>query len=261
MKIGLNGISWVARALIYRFMWPRLRECVLCNNSLYSFIPYRGGKEFVPPLMNALGVVGSDVEQFQCPWCGSHDRERHLFMYMNALGFLPTMSGLSVLHFAPELRLSPKILSANPQRYVRCDLYPKSPDVMKVDMLCMPFESVCFDLVIVNHVLEHVSDDRKALAEIVRVLKPGGCAILQTPFSSKLCHTWSDSGIGNDEARLQAYGQEDHVRLYGLDIFERFQQAGLKSSVKSHHETLPNIDSARFGVNEAEPFFLFYKPS
>ena len=93
------------------------------------------------------------------------------------------------------------------------------------------------------------------------MLKPGGFAILQTPFSSKLHHTWSDSGIDSDEARLQAYGQEDHVRLYGLDIFERFEQAGLKADVKSHREVLPDIDSVRFGVNESEPFFLFYKPS
>ena len=210
--------------------------------------------------MHAVGGVGSDVDHFECPWCGCHDRERHLFFYMTAIGLLPRMPGKSVLHFAPEKRLSQRIRAAEPARYVKCDLFPQAPDVLQVNMLEIQFEDDSFDLLVANHVMEHVADDQRALAEIVRVLKPGGCAILQTPFSSKLRHTWADSGIDSDEARLQAYGQEDHVRLYGLDIFERFEQAGLRADVKSHREALPDIDSARFGVNEAEPFFLFYKP-
>jgi SAM-dependent methyltransferase len=209
--------------------------------------------------MRVVGVVGSNLDQFQCPWCGCHDRERHLFMYMTAVGLLPKMAGMSVLHFAPERRLSPRILAANPKHYVQCDLYPQSPDVMQVDMLNMPFENSSFDLSIANHVLEHVSDDQQALAEITRVLKPGGYAILQTPYSWKLHQSWSDPGIDTDEARLQAYGQEDHVRLYGRDIIERFESFGLTARVKQHHETLTQIDATKFGVNESEPFFLFQK--
>lgn len=249
------------KTLIYRFLWPHSHQCVLCNRAIYQFLPYRGGSTCVPPLMHAIGGVGSDVDHFECPWCGCHDRERHLFLYMTAIGLLPDMSGKSVLHFAPEKRLSQRIREAGPSRYVKCDLFPQASDVIRVNMLEIQFEDDSFDLLVANHVMEHVADDRRALAEIVRVLKPGGCAILQTPFSSKLHRTWSDSGIDSDEARLQAFGQEDHVRLYGVDIFERFEQAGLKADVKSHRELLPDINSLRFGVNEAEPFFLFYKPS
>ncbi len=127
------------------------------------------------------------------------------------------------VHFAPERRLSKRIAASNPSRYVRCDLYPQSADVIHVDMLAIPFDNESFDFVIANHVLEHVDDDLKALAEIRRVLRIGGYAILQTPYSNKLHHTWQDAGVADDQSRLQVYGQEDHVRLFGRDIFQRFE--------------------------------------
>jgi len=97
-------------------------------------------------------------------------------------------------------------VAKRPARYIKCDLYPGTPEVERVDMLAIPYPDETFDLVIANHVLEHVTDDARALEEVRRVLKPGGYAILQTPFSPKLHSTWSDEGIDNDQARLQAYG-------------------------------------------------------
>jgi hypothetical protein len=108
-------------------------------------------------------------------------------------------------------------------------------------------------------VLEHVGNDRTALTEIHQVLKPGAYAILQTPYSAKLHHTWSDPGIDTDIARLQAYGQEDHVRLFGRDIFERFTATGLKSCVSTHSQLLQEYDAQRYWVNAQEPFFLFQR--
>ena len=179
---------------------------------------------------------------------------------MTATGFLPDLSGKSVLHFAPERRLQDKIRAAAPEEYVKCDLYPQAKDVSRVDIHAIPFRGSRFDLVIANHVLEHVSDDRQALSEISRVLKPGGFAILQTPFSAKLHQTWEDIGIDTEEARFEAYGQEDHLRLYGQDIIERFISSGLVSCVGQHIELLPEVDATQHGVNEREPFFLFQKP-
>ena len=105
--------------------------------------------------------------------------------------------------------------------------------------------------------LEHVDDDLLALSELRRVLKVGGYAILQTPFSNKLTRTFSDPGIDSNYARFQAYGQEDHVRLYGRDIIARIESAGLKSRVATHDEVLADIDPLKFGVNDKEPFLLF----
>jgi SAM-dependent methyltransferase len=236
------------------------RHCVMCGHRVWRFMPYLRGTRDVPILMNVLDGIGSNPDQFECPRCGAHDRERHLLMYLEMSGLLANLGGKSVLHFAPEKRLGPRIEATGPARYVPCDLYPSSPDVQRVDMLSMPFESGTFDLVIANHVLEHVDDDLKALSEIHRVLKPGCHAILQTPYSAKLHHTWQDSGIDTDAARLQAYGQTDHVRLFGRDIFERFESAGFESRVQQHADVQSHINARATGVNPAEPFFLFRKP-
>jgi len=234
-------------------------HCVMCGHNVWRFMPYMSGSVGEPKLMRAIDMVGSNPDRFECPRCGAHDRERHLLMYLERTGLLAGMRDKSVLHFAPEKRLARRIVAAAPKLYVPCDLYPSTPDVQHVDMLEMQFEDESFDLVIANHVLEHVNDDLRALDEICRVLKPDGYAILQTPYSEKLHHTWQDAGIDDDATRLQAYGQCDHVRLFGRDIFARFASTGLVSCVRQHHEVLANVDAMTTGVNTAEPFFLFRK--
>lgn len=236
------------------------RHCVLCEHRVWRFMPYRKGSAGVTPLMHALDVVGSDVDHFECPRCGAHDRERHLLLYLRASGLLEWIKGKTILHFAPEKRLSHWLQDAGPASYTACDLYPQSPQVRRVDMLDMDIPSASIDLVVANHVLEHVADDGKALSELFRVLTPAGHAILQTPYSRKLHTTWSDPGIDNNQARLHAHGQEDHVRLYGRDIFERITAAGFQSRVSAHSALLADSDPCEAGVNPEEPFFLFTKP-
>lgn len=235
-------------------------ECVICGHSLARFLPYRGGRRHLPALMRALDVVGSDVDNFSCPWCHSHDRERHLLLFMRAAGLFSFITGKRVLHFAPENYLSSFIKEAGPKEFVRCDLYPWAADIARVDLLALPYPDCYFDLLVANHVLEHVEDDWRAVAEIVRVLKPGGFAILQTPYSDVLKRTWEDAGIQSRQARFEAFGQEDHVRLFGKDIFVRIEQQGLVSKVQFHATLLAEYCPNRFGLNEREPFFLFEKP-
>lgn len=232
-------------------------ECVICNKNFARFLPYRDGNRGVPTLMQVLEGIGSDVDNFSCPWCFSHDRERHLFLYMKESGLFSYIKGKRVLHFAPETHLSRLVDEAEPELLIKCDLYPWADDMIKVDLLSLPYSDGYFDLLIANHVLEHVEDDRRAVAEIARVLKPGGYAILQTPYSDVLQHTWEDAGICSQEARLEAYGQEDHVRLFGRDIFDRFVQQGFESKVRLHGELLKDYCPRRFGLNSREPFFLF----
>ena len=220
-------------------------------------MPYRASADV--PLMAALGVVGSDTDHFECPRCGAHDRERHLFLYLKASGLLDLLPSQHVLHFAPERHLSPRIAALSPQRYVKCDLYPGASDIERVDIESMPFSDCSFDMVIANHVLEHVADDLRALREIYRVLRPGGRAILQTPYSAILESMWCDPGITDDQTRLHAYGQEDHVRLFGRDIFERFAGVGLSPCIATHAELLADYDPDLHGVNLREPFFLFVR--
>lgn len=234
--------------------------CVACGHHVWGFMPYRQGSRGVPPLMRVLDMVGSNPDRFECPRCGAHDRERHLLMYMQAERLFEWLRGKAVLHFAPEKRLARFIVDSGPATYVRADLFPSDANVQRVDMLDMQFDDGSFDCVIANHVLEHVSDVDRALGEIRRVLRADGIAILQTPYSRKLHRTWSDPGIDTPQARLQAYGQEDHVRLFGNDIVERVVAAGLEARVREHPDLLADRDPARYGVNPAEPFLLFRNP-
>jgi SAM-dependent methyltransferase len=232
-------------------------QCVCCGESSPFFLSFSGGAVAVPPVVYELDVVGSDLEHYSCPKCESNDRERHLKLYCEKLGIDRLMAGARILHFAPERRFAEYVAATAPREYVKADLFPGAPDVQKVDMLAMEFPAQSFDMVIANHVLEHVADGARALAEIHRVLRPAGMAILQTPYSVMLQATFEDSGIVSKAAREHAYGQDDHVRLYGQDIFFRFAAAGFTSRVVRHEVALADIEPAVFGVNAREPFFLF----
>lgn len=232
-------------------------HCVCCGRNSPFYLPFAGGA-LAPPAVNyKLDVVGSDLKRYSCPKCESNDRERHLKLYCQTLGIDRLMAGARILHFAPERHFANFVAAAGPGEHLKADLFPTAADIQKVDMLAMPFPDATFDVVIANHVLEHVADDRRALFEIHRVLRPGGLAILQTPYSAMLKTTFEDINIVSADAREHAYGQSDHVRLYGQDIFERFVAAGFVSRVENHEATLADFDPAVYGVNLREPFFLF----
>ncbi len=232
-------------------------HCVCCGELSPYFLPFSGGAMAVPPVVYELDLVGSDLARYSCPKCESNDRERHLKLYCDKLGVNHLMAGARILHFAPECRFGEYVSAAAPREYVKADLIPGAPDVQKVDMLAMQFPAESFDMVIANHVLEHVADDARALAEIHRVLRPAGLAILQTPYSAMLKTTFEDAGIVSKAAREHAYGQDDHVRLYGQDVFLRFAAAGFSSRVVRHEIALAEFNPAAYGVNAREPFFLF----
>ena len=112
--------------------------------------------------------------------------------------------------------------------YITADIESPLAKV-KMDVHAIPFEENTFDAAMCNHVMEHVDDDIKAMSEIYRVLKPGGWAILQVPFFSPLDDTSiEDKSITAPKEREKAYGQDDHVRLYGKDYPDRIRQAGFE---------------------------------
>ena len=232
--------------------------CVICERKVLAFLPYKGGNANAPAITFSADIVGSDLDHFSCPRCGATDRERHLLLYLRQLNVLKKLSGARVLHFAPERKLSELIRAQQPTEYVRGDLFPSQPDIVRLDMEAIDAADASFDIVIANHVLEHVSDDLRALSELHRVLVSGGRAILQTPYAAGNAQT--QQGQATDaRTRLALYGQEDHVRLFGTDIFERFTSVGFKAEVAEHGATLANFDAAVHGVNRREPFMLFRK--
>jgi SAM-dependent methyltransferase len=236
------------------------RLCCICNRKVRRFLPYRSGWVAMPAVLADQAVVGSDIENFECPACGCHDRERHLYLYLQASGLLQELAGSSILHLAPETHLQALIKATMPREYVLGDLFPARRDIRRIDLMAIDGPPAHFDWVIANHVLEHVDDDVLALHEILRVLRPGGRAILQTPYASRLPTKFEDPTITSALARLQAYGQEDHCRLYGADFINYVASVGFVSMAAEHHALLPTTDARRMGVNAKEPFMLFSKP-
>lgn len=257
--MNLENLIRILKRLITGWVPGGSCFCTICRKNVWLFLPYRKGERSRSPLTRELGVIGSNVEHHQCPRCGSTDRSRHLLLYLETLGLFSELENSAILHVAPEKQLISLIEAAKPARYIQGDLKPQSKDTIKINIMALPYDDDTFDLVIANHVLEHVEDDRKALGEIHRVLKIGGRAILQTPYSPVLLNTWEDPGITTPSARWIAYGQEDHVRLYGKDLFKRISDVGLIPDIKKHSDVLSGVDGIQSGVNSSEPLFLFHK--
>jgi SAM-dependent methyltransferase len=229
--------------------------CVYCDKSVGRWLPYRDGKRSL--VSEKLGVIGSDVVNFFCPVCECFDRERHLFLYFNALNLWPTVTSGDVLHIAPEKKLAE--LLKNNKNYIKGDLLPSDDSIIHLDLTNTKFPEKQFDVVIANHVLEHITEDRAALREIFRILKPGGIAVLQVPFSPLLPESLECASLQSDDIRNFLFGQEDHVRLYGMDYFDRIRKVGLEVEIISHSELLGPINSQKYGVNSCEPMILAKK--
>ncbi|KCZ87582.1 methyltransferase [Hyphomonas johnsonii MHS-2] len=129
-----------------------------------------------------------------------------------------------MLHVAPEPVFT-SLLSNNPEiDYLSGDLFMESA-MIRLDLTDIQFKDNVFDIIICSHILEHIPDDRKAMQEMQRVLKPGGAALIMVPTSG--AKTYEDFSITAPEERLVHFGQEDHVRKYGFDIVGRLEACGL----------------------------------
>lgn len=237
------------------------RKCYICNNTFNHFSKWRGGTKAVPLWLRKLEIVGGDFDNFGCPYCNSTDRERHLFMFFDKLNLWDKMGQSKILHFAPETNLRKKIEQHAPLNYVKADLSSPDITIQKIDATAISCKEASFDLVICNHVLEHIPDYRSALKEFFRVLKPGGMAILQTPYSKLLINNFEDEGINSNELRLIFHGQEDHVRVFGeKTFFQSLNDAGFIVNRIKHNEFLKEIDSRYYGVSEDEDLIQVIKP-
>ncbi len=136
-----------------------------------------------------------------------------------------TRSALKVLHFAPEQEFYKRFKKQTNIDYTTTDLLSPLADV-KADICNLPFEDNAYDLILCNHVLEHIPDDTKAMQELYRVLKPGGMGIFQIPQDLSRATTFSDNTIVDQKERAKIFGQYDHVRVYGRDYFDKLRSIG-----------------------------------
>jgi SAM-dependent methyltransferase len=149
-----------------------------------------------------------------CIGCGALERHRLQRLVIDALPEVIRLSTMSILHVAPEPYFE-SWFRDHCYRYQSCDLTGVGVD-WKADLTSLPFLDESFDLVYASHVLEHIPDDRLAMREVARVLRPGGIAILPVPISS---------GIRTVEFGRAIPTESNHVRQPGtLDYFDRFRE-------------------------------------
>jgi len=229
-------------------------HCPFCNKTFRKLLP----AGYYLPVFKEKKIVGGGYRlDALCPGCGSSDRERLVYLYLrDRTDFFRQC--LKVLHVAPEKNLE-KALRADPGMfYVSSDL--NSPSAMvRLDITNMPYHDCSFDVIICNHVLEHIPDDHKAMSELFMVLKPGGWAILQVPISLSLDKTYEDPSITLPEARENAFGQSDHVRIYARDYADRLRDVGFGVKVYSLRKEVGWVFAHQHGLLRNEDLFICSK--
>jgi SAM-dependent methyltransferase len=210
--------------------------CPICSRSFRKFLPY--GR--INSRSNAL-----------CPNCLSLERHRLIWLYLEQRS--DTLDPeRKILHIAPEVCFMNRLKKTHGKNYTTADIESPLADV-KMDIHQMPFEDNTFDLVLCNHVLEHVNDDILAMQEIRRVLKNGGLSILQVPFFNPVPDkTLEDPTITDPVEREKAFGQDDHVRKYGKDYTGRIARAGLAPVTDPFVNELSDELRMKYGLVKGE---------
>nr|WP_321228517.1 class I SAM-dependent methyltransferase [uncultured Psychroserpens sp.] len=220
--------------------------CVICDSKFKVFRTYGLGNR-----INA-----------ECHNCGSLERHRLIWKYLHErTGVFKTKEKIKILHFGPERFFYNAFDSVENIEYVPCDLHPERYDfngkskLIKVDITDIPFKDNTFDFILCNHVLEHIPDDHQAMKELYRVMKKDAFGIFQVPLDDDLEITYEDFSITSEEAREKAFGQIDHVRIYGLDYKQRLENAGFNVCVDDYVRSFDKSDIFKYGLSETEMIY------
>lgn len=187
----------------------------------------------------------------------SLERHRLLWLYLQReTDFFSKPHRL--LHFAPEQAFYKRFKKMKHIEYTTTDI--ESPLAMvKADICALPFENDSFDTILCNHVLEHIPNDRKAMEELYRVLRPGGMAILQIPQDLNRETTFEDNSITDPKERTKIFGQYDHVRVYGKDYFDILRSIGFKVKAVDYTSQLTEEEVKRFCLAKGELLPVCFK--
>jgi SAM-dependent methyltransferase len=231
----LIRLSYVARPLLALFLKGKRYTDPIDGNSFRKFLPYGYGT----PRENVLSPSTLSLERHRLLWLWLK-RETDFFAKPS-----------KVLHFAPEQAFYKRFREMKHLDYTTTDLNSPLADV-KADICDLPFKDNDYDVILCNHVLEHIPDDAKAMSEIYRVLKPGGMAILQIPQELDRAVTFEDNTITDRTERAKIFGQYDHVRIYGRDYFETLRRFGFKVDEVDYTNQLDEVDVDRYRLATGE---------
>lgn len=196
--------------------------CPICGGRYREFLPF--------------GLNGRP--HARCPGCGSLERHRFLWLYLTRWLRL-TERRARVLHVAPEPCIRQRLMARRGLRYVSIDMFDREAD-RRADLKALPFADGSFDVVICSHVLEHIADDRTAIAEIGRVLAPDARALVMVPIDLGRAQTYEDATINTAAARNAAFGHPYHVRICGADYPDRLRDPGLEVVTRSSAALSPH---------------------
>ncbi len=205
--------------------------CNFCGSSYQKFVPEYPAKE-IAMAINTNEVIAGYGENVFCPNCLSKNRERLVLAFLQS--FIP-VENRKILHFSPEKHLYNYL--KNKAAVTTVDIMPgfyKNIDskILYADATNLRFPDNSFDVIIANHIFEHIPQDSLAMKEIYRVLKSDGAAILQVPYSEKSETTIEEPFINDPKKQERLFGQKDHVRIYALkDYVNRLKEAGFKVNV------------------------------
>ena len=231
----LISLSILLRPFLDFFFRGKKFHDPINNKSYCKFLPY-GYKNIRE---NALSPGSLSLERHRLLWLYLK-KETEIFQ-----------STLKVLHIAPEQAFYQKFKKLDNIDYITYDLNSPLAQI-KGDICNMPFSENDFDIVLCNHVLEHVLDDISAIKEIYRVLKIGGFAILQVPIDMNKKLTFEDSSITEKEERKKIFGQYDHVRIYGQDYFNRLEKSGFNVEKNFYCNNFSDEEIRKYSLNKNE---------
>ena len=189
----------------------------------------------------------------------SLERHRLMWLFLNdETNFFTTTKKLKVLHIAPEQCFLDIFRNQKNLAYITSDLESPIADV-KADICDLPFKDNEFDVVFCNHVLEHIPDDYKAMQELYRVLKKGGFGIFQIPQDLNRATTFEDNTITDKKLRTEIFGQYDHVRVYGIDYFDKLRTIGFRVDEVDYTKRISPEKLERFCLMKGEILPVCYK--
>ncbi|MGZ4847133.1 MAG: class I SAM-dependent methyltransferase [Halobacteriota archaeon] len=234
-------------------------HCPVCERGFRAFKPF-GADVAVARDLRMVSLGHRDASM--CPGCASKERDRAIALYLARRSDWFRQSPRAILHIAPEEGLGSFLHMLPNVSYLSGDLCPEdspTPAMRRIDVTQMPFEERAFDLIVCSHVMEHVKDDRQAMREALRVLKEGGVAFLQVPYSPSLKETREDVAVIEAADRLRLYGQVDHVRLYGVDYADRLREVGFTVAVRGMVDLFGEEVVHKNGLTLEENLFICSK--
>ncbi|KAA3631194.1 MAG: class I SAM-dependent methyltransferase [Bacteroidetes bacterium] len=221
--------GWIRKLLSVQYIGHQF-ECNICETQLSKFLIRHNSEKM-------------------CPACGSLSRNRRLWSLLHPL----MQPGKKLLHFSPSRSLFRKLNTLD-IHYTSTDFEDEFIAHKQYDITAIDEPDDSFDYIICYHILEHIENDRLAMQELLRVLKPGGTGFIQTPYKDG--ETYENPKITTPEDRKKHFGQEDHVRIYSFEgLHERLTQSGFRTEMLSFTEEDDHYNGFR-----SEQLIIIQKP-